>query len=279
MRLRDVSRFFDNEQIYDGYTLRPIFKGQLGEFNDASSVGSTLRRRVLSIAPHLEVPTRRCVKVGTQSWLAGVSITDSFQGVNVRKTYNLRKATSLFELLTPAQACSATPGSSTAYAYEEYFKDTSNAQSDSEYSTFWNVFFAPGESVAQGKFLRVGSRLLRVRQAYVSPEDLRVAQSDELDADVVQSAVFTGTGAYNPITDTLSSGTTAAQVLQIEASKFYRWRQWAEADLRPGDRSVFVPTATVTPKVASQFTMLGKNWKVVSLQPESDAWALHARPV
>jgi hypothetical protein len=278
MRLSNVSRYFDKEQVYDAYTLRPIFRGQLGEFNDASSVGSTLRRRVLSIAPTLAVPTRRCVKVGSQSWLAGVPITDTFQGVDVRKTYNLRKATNLFELLTPAQACSVTLGS-TAYAYEEHFKETSNTQTDSEYSTFWNVFFAPGEAVAQGKFLRVGSRLLRVRQAYVSPEDLRVAQSDELDADAVQSVMFSGTGTYDPITDTLSASTTAAQALQIEASKFYRWRQWAEADLRPGDRSVFVPTATVTPKVSSQFTMLGKSWRVVSFQPESDAWAIHARPV
>lgn len=278
MRLRNVSRYFDNEKVYDGYTLRPIFRGQLGEFNDASSVGSTLRRRVLSIDPALSVPTRRCVKVGSQSWLAGVPINDSFQGEDVRKTYNLRKATNLFELLTPAQACSVTLGS-TAYAYEEHFKETTNGQTDSEYSTFWNVFFAPGEPVAQGKFLRVGSRLLRVRQAYISPEDLRIAQSDELDSDVVQSVTFSGTGAYNPITDTLSASTTAAQVLQIEASKFYRWRQWAEADLRPGDRSVFVPTATVTPKVSSQFTMLGKSWRVVSFQLESDAWAIHARPV
>ena len=279
MRMRDVARYFDKEKIYDGYTGRLIFRGQLGEFNDASSVGSTLRRRVLSLAPNLEVPTRRCLKIGSQYWLAGIGLTDTFQGEDTRKTYNLRKATSYFEILTAAQACSATLSSSLAYGYEEYEKDTTNAATDSEYSTFWNVFFAPGEPVRQGSFLRVGSRLLHVRQAYVSAEDLKLAQTDELDSDAVQAAVFTGTGAYDPITDTLSGAATAAQVLQIEAAKFYRWRQWAEADLRPGDRSVFVPLATVTPKVSSQFTMSGKTWRVVSLQPEFDTWAIHARQV
>lgn len=277
MRLRDVSRYFDNEQVYDAYTLRPIFKGQLGEFNDASSVGSTLRRRILSIAPHLSVPTRRCVKIGTQSWLAGVSIMDSFQSENVRKTYNLRKATDLFELLTPAQACNTTVGPITAYAYSEFFKDTVNAQTDSEYSTFWNVFFAPGEGVTQGKFLRVGGRLLRVRQTYVSPEDLQIAQSDELDADWSQPVIF-ATGAYSPIADAYVAGTATYQAIQLEASKFYRWRAWVEADLHPGDRMVMVRASDVTPVVGRVFQMLSRDWRVVSFQTEQDVWAIHARP-
>jgi hypothetical protein len=276
MQMLDVASYFDQEKVYDAYTKQFVFKGQLSEFKDVSSVGSTLRRRTLSVAPKYSVPARACVNVGGLAWIAGLPLNDSFQGTDVRKTYNLRKATDLFEVLTPAQACSATLGT-TAYGYAEYLKDTVNQQTDSELGTFWDIYFAPDEATTQGKFLQVGTRLLRVRQSYVAPENLRVSQSDELDADWSQSAVFAAS-VYNPVTDAFTGPTVTSLVVQIEAVKFYRWRTWAEADLKPGDRTVLVPTTALTPKVGRTFNMLSKDWRIVSLQTELDAWAIHARP-
>lgn len=278
MRVSNAAIYFDRELVSDAYTGIPLFRGQVKNFNDASSTGATLRRRVLSLAPSFSVPTRRCVQIGPLKWLAGIGLIDTFQGVEVRNTYNLRVASNLFEVLTPAAACNSAATVNSAYGYEEFFKSSQDSQVSSDYETFWNVFFAPGEPIQEGTFLRVGPRLLRVRQVYVNAEKLKVAQSDELGTDAAQALVFSNLGIYDPITDTYPSTTQVVQGLQMDMLKFYRWRLQAEADKQPGDRSVFAPL-TVTPKVGSVFTMAARSWRVVSLQQEQDAWAMHARPI
>lgn len=277
MRLHSGAIYFDRETVYDGYNGIALFKGQVRNFNDASSTGATLRRRVLSVAPGLTVPLRRCVQLGDLHWIAGIGLTDTFQGKPIRLTYNLRVGSNLFEILAPAAACTAGAALATAYGYEEFFKDSGDNQTSSSLDTFWNIFFAPVEPVKAGSFLRVGTRMLRVRQAYATAEELRIAEADELDEDWSQAAVFTNLGTYDPIFDTYPTTTTSVPVIQMDIFKFFRWRVEAEAQKQPGDKTVFVPK-TVTPKTGATFTMNGGTWRVLAVQPEQDIWALHARP-
>lgn len=277
MKHKNAAVYFNQESIFDGYVGNLLFRGQIRNFNDASSTGATLRRRALSVAPGTILPARRCVQVSGLRWLAGIGLTDTFQGEAVRETYNLRVGSSLFEVLTPAQACSSVASVNSSYGYEEFFKDLQDSSSSSAYDTFWNIFFAPVEPVAEGTFLRSGTRLLRVRQTYVNAEQLRVAEADELDADWSQTAVFTNLGTYAPITDTYATTTVSVQAVKMDIFKFYRWRIEAEAGRKPGDKTVFVP-ATATPTAGSTFTMAGTSWRVLAVQPELDGLAIHARP-
>jgi hypothetical protein len=277
MRLHNVARYFDDEAVKDGYSGAMLFKAQVRNVNDSSSTGATLRRRTMSLAANVSVPFRRCIALGSQKWLAGLPLIDTFQGRDIRKTYNLKSATNLLKLLTPGQVCANALGTD-AYGHEEYFKDTLNAQTDNEIDTFWNVFMAPNEPCTKGKFLRVGARLLRARQTYRSPEDLLVVQADELDGDWSQSITLTEQGTYNPITETYSGTSTVVNTIQVDVTKFYRWRLLAESEVQPGDRAVFAPL-TVTPHAGRNFSMLGRTWVIRSVQAEADAWALHVRPV
>lgn len=278
MRLHNAAIFFDRETVQDGYTGATLFKAQVKNFNDASSTGATLRRRVLSVSPANIMPARGCVKLGNLHWIAGIGLIDTFQGRDIRHTYNLRVGSSLFDILTPANACIGALATVSAYGYEEFFKDNQDNTSGSAYDTFWNIFFSRSEPIVVGSFFRSGSRMLRVRQTYVNAEELRVAESDELDTDWSQVAVFTDLGAYNPVTDTYNSTAVSVQAIQMDSFKLYKWRVESEAQKKPGDRTVLVPL-TVTPVIGSTFTMVGRSWRVLSVQPELDAWALHSRPV
>lgn len=278
MKYHNAAIYFNRESIFDGYHGNLLFRGQVRNFNDASSTGATLRRRALSVAPGTVLPARRCLQVGGSRWLVGIGVTDTFQGREARQTYNLRVGSSLFEILTPAQACSPLASSAVAYGYEGFFKDLQDNSTSSSYDTFWNLFFAPVEPINTGTFLRSGARLLRVRQNYVNAEQLRVAESDELDANWSQTAVFTNMGAYDPITDTYATTTVTVQAVLMDIFKFYRWRVEAEAGRKPGDKAVFVPP-TVTPAAGSTFSMSGGVWRVLAVQPELDALAIHARPI
>ncbi len=278
MRFRDVARHFDRESAYDGYTGAFVFKCQYSSFDDSAGDGSTNRRRGMSVAPNTPIPARRCIDLASQKWLVGQPTDDSFLDKVTRQNYNLKKVTDSVAVLTPAQACLASAGVD-VHVQKYYFKDTVNALTDSDYNTFWNIFFAANESVSKGAFLRDTAGLIyRVRQKYAVAEGFTVAQSDELDTDARQTGVVFDTGVYNPLTDTTSAGTVFASVLQFEVPKFYRFRQQQESVVMPGDRMVFVaPSQLAAPKIGGQFTMQALRWRIVALQLEKDAWALHVR--
>lgn len=277
MDLHDASLYFDQDQLYDGYSGEALFACQTASYDDSSSDGATVRRRVMSFGPGLSLPARRVVTLYGERWLCGDPVTDGFQGEAIRQSTVMKRANVTMAILTPSQALSGAAGTS-VYAQKVYFKDIANALTDAEYDTFWNVFVAPGEPAVKGSFLRDGDGILyRVRNTYVPTEGLRICQSDELDAGSRLTAIF-DSGTYNPVTETRVAGTTAVNAIVVEMSKFFRFRHKSEQDSQAGDRMVVIPTS-YTPKVGDRFTMNSEKWQVLSFQAELDAQALHVRRV
>jgi hypothetical protein len=230
---------------------------------------------VLSVGPDVVIPTRRAVQMYGDKWLVGIGTPEGFQGSVVRQYYAMKRVTDTMALLTPNQALTGAAGTSVA-AHKFYFKDVVDGLTSAEVDTFWNIFVAPGEAAAKGSFFKdAGGRLYRVRNDYLPVEGLRVCQSDILEAGALLSATWS-TGALNPITDTVSAGSTTVNALALETPKFYRFRFMSDPSLQKGDMAVFVP-ATITPKQGDVFTMGGKQWRALTVQAELDAWAVHAR--
>lgn len=274
MRLKAAATFFDDTPVYDGYTGAFLWKCQFSSFNDANAVGSTSTRRILSIAPGLALPARRVVKIFDDRWLVGDGNPDSWKGEQIRQSFNMKKATSLATVLTPAQACLAQAGTE-AYCQQIYFKDSINSQNNADYDPFWNFFFAPGEAVGKGSFLRAGGKVYRVRSAYLPLEDLRICQSDEVDAGPL-TAVF-ATGAYNSITDTVAAGSVTTSVLMMDFTKAYSYLTQASERQAAGDMNALVPASALTPEVGKRVTISGVTWKILSKDVEGDCWLLHLR--
>lgn len=275
MRMRAAARYFDKQPANDAYTDRFAFRCVYSGFDNISGDGSTNRRRLMSVDPDVVIPTRRCVTLGAQRWLVGAPTDDGFAGETIRHTYNVKRVTNLMQVLTAGQA--ATGASPLAvYAQRYYFKDSVDQATSSQYDTFWNIFFTTNEPVSRDAFLRdEAGRVYHVRGAYEVPEGFIIAQSDQLDADAAQTAVFK-TGAYDRATDSFASGSTTTTVLQFEPTKFYRFRQQAESQLKPGDKAIIV-SAAVTPHAGMRFTMLSREWQTVTAQVQGDGWLLLAR--
>lgn len=268
MRLKNVARFFDKEPAYDGYDNSLLFRCQYSSFDDSAGDGSTNRRRGMSTAANVVIPARGCLKLGDQRWLVGSATDDSFQAAAMRKNYNLKRVTNSLAILTVTGAATAASGTA-AYAQLHYFKDTANALNDADMDTFWNVFFVSSEPVVKGTFLRdEANTLYRVREVYIVPEGLLIAQTDQLDADALQAIVLGG-DTYDAINDTVSGSTVSVDVVQVDMSKFYRNRLPDEFNIR-GDRTVFIP-ATTPVTVGQTFTMQSAEWRIVTTQTESDA--------
>ena len=59
-------------------------------------------------------------------------------------------------------------------------------------------------------------------------------------------------------------------------TKFFRFNHISDARIEPGDIAVFIPK-TLTPVDDMTFTMGTILWRVIGVQSEQDAWAIHAR--
>jgi hypothetical protein len=274
MKLKSAARYYDDTPVADGYTGDYLWRCQFSSFNDVNAVGSTSTRRILSIAPDLQLPARRVVKVFDDRWLVGDGNPDSWRGEVIRQSFNMKKATALAQMLTPAQACLSQAGTE-AYTQAIYFKDTVNSLNNADYDPFWNYFFAPTEPVGKGSFIRDGTRLLRVRSSYVPLEDLRICQSDEIDM-LPQAAVF-GTGAYDPASDSFGAGTVATPVILFDTVKAYTNVTQATASVAKGDLSGLVAASAVTPAVGKTVDIAGTAWRILGSTADLDAWLLHLR--
>lgn len=275
MDLLKASTFFDEDPVDDGYTGDYLFHAQTASFDDSNSDGATNRRRVLSTGATTVIPARRVIEMYGDRWIVGIGTPDGFYGEVMRQHYSMKRATDLMTLLTPNQLLTAASGTA-AWVHRYYFKDGSDALTSSEIDTFWNIFLSPDEPASKGTFFKDATgRLYRVRNDYLPVEGLRVCQSDSLDAGALVSAVWS-TGAYDPITDTVAAGSTTVSAVMLETPKFYRFRALSDPLTERGDTAVFVP-ATITPKIGDTFTIAGKVWRAVIVQPEMDAWAVQAR--
>lgn len=275
MDIRNTARHFDRDPISDGYTGAFLFKGQTASFNDASSDGATNRRRILSIAPNLVMPTRRVLSIYGDRWVVGTGTPDGFMGFPMRVQFTMKRVTDLMTLLTPQEALTGALGTA-AYIQKQYYKDTVNPITDSEYDTHWHVFVAPGEPVGKGSFLKdAAGTCYRVRNAYLPLEGLRLCQTDQLEANA-SALVTLGAQTYDPVSDSFSGGTSLVNGIMVEPSKFYRLAHMSEATFQAGDLALFLPAAAAV-KANTTLTMNGKSWRVLDVQPELDAQVAHVR--
>ena len=274
MRLKDAARRFSKTRAYDAYTGDEVFFCQFSSFDDHSADGATARRRVLNIPESVVIPTRRCVKLDGEAWLIGSGTPDDFLGGIIRQSYGMKKATDLASLATPSGVLAST--GTPVYIQKQYYRDNVDTHTESDNQVAWNVFMAPVESAVEGMFL-VADTLLRIRNLYLPLEGLRIAQCDDLGPLSIVAVTFTENGTYNSVTDSYATVSTTASAILLDYARLYRLATKADPDYAPGDVSVIVRQASLTPVVGARFVMNGKAWRVLTVQAELDGWLMHAR--
>lgn len=272
----DVAKHFDDIPAVDGYTAASLFNVQMSTFLGSSPDGSVAQKRVVSTAPNLVMPARNVITTLGETYLVGTGILDGIYGQPIRKTYWTKLVTESMEVLTPGQACLATVGIA-AWARKEYLKDLVNTQTDAEYDPFWEVFFASGEPVVKGSFFKVGSKFYRARSVHLDAAGFTNAASDELDAGSRVSLTFTETGAYDPVADAFAAGSVTTTGFVIDRYKTYDLLTEADDLNKAGDMTAIVATSAVTPLVGHKLSIASREWQVLAVTPEADAWSLHIR--
>lgn len=271
--LVDVASHFDDVSINDAYTGTFAFYGQFSSFDESSPDGSVTKKRSLSVRPGTVIPTRQAISFFDEKWLVGDGNTDALQNTAVRKAYWMKKSTGLYTRLTPGQVCSGAAGV-TMHGSIGYLKDTVNGVTDTEYDPFWDLYTALGEGTVKGQFFKLGTDFFRVRGVHNEASGFTLAQCDAIEPGNVTSVTLASVGAYDPVTDTYAGSSSVVTGILLEPSKFYRYATKADDKYNSGDMTLIVPS-TVT--VNSTLTISGATWRVLDVQAELDAYALHIR--
>lgn len=276
MELHDAALYFDDIEAFDGYTDQLVFLCQFSNFDDRAADGTTSKRRVLSIGPGVQIPTRRVLKLLGEYWIVGDGNSDAIFNETIRQAFSMKKANFFGSVLSPAQAVNEALGH-TAWAQAVYFKDQLDLQTTSDYSAFYNIFFADNEPVKQGNVIRLDNRLYRVRNTYKPLEGYITAQADELDDDALTNVAFLSR-TYNPVTDDYLSTPSMVKCLRIDYTKSLRFLQESgQTQARGDEKAYFSKVDLPALKVGDVFTMDHETWRIVSALEEEDAWLCHIR--
>lgn len=271
--LADVSAHFDDIEVFDSYTGKFLFRGQLASFVEAAREGSTNLKRTMSVAPDIEIPFRRMFQYFGENWIVGNGNVDGLYNQRMRKTYWITKAMDMVERLTPAEACLEKAGTIFG-ASKVFLKDTINYTSDSEYDPQWEFSVAATEQVVKGSFLVTMGKIYRVREYRLNEGGFLLATADQLDDDAKVAVDLTAVGDFDPITETFVETLTPTFGILLEPTKLFRFKSEADRRFNAGDASLILP---VIAAVGSLVTIATVKWKILSCTPELDAWNYHIR--
>ena len=298
MKLANAAKYFDRVSMADAYTGTAMpYKVQFSTFEETDPDGSVARRRTMSMAPGLTLPTRRVVSLLGEIWLLGEPSADAVFDKVIRQTVPMRRVTNLAQALTPGQVVTASTGPA-IYGRLEQMKNTVDTATSSDYLPFFTLALAgadfknlnSGWAQVPGFFRIEDGTLFRCRTSYPAEDGMTVVEADLIDRYGLTQAQVT-TGAYDPVTDTFAGTTSVFQTLVMPTHQLYRRKAEAEK-FKPEDLTVLVRFADYpAPKVGTplqiripefNFAAPAPNApfspvQIVGITLEADCWNLHVR--
>jgi hypothetical protein len=283
MDLATVASFFDRTPCRDAYapTVAPIY-GQLNLYDDSARDGTTVVRRVLSLAEGVALPARRALSIHNDVFIAGGVHKDSFDGDVIRNKYVLHRADGLATVKTADQALRALAGA-TLYAARLWVKDLKELEISSRLASFYTLYVAPTEAIALGSYVQLSSRWHIARNSFLGASGMGVVEVDELPADALTTATYSKRSGqvYDPTTGLTAAASTAAVALL-----YHRWQddyvyaRMSAMKFEAGDIVANVSKTQVAAAVTGDtFVLNATTYRVMAVRDDgAGAWILHSRP-
>ena len=284
MRLHKVAQFFDRDPVYDFYTGSLLFKGQFASYEGNQMDGTVQRRRTLSLAPNLQLPYRRVLRIYNETWIVGSPLTDGWESTPIRQTAICKLATDTGAVYKPGDWLKPGQPVQDVVAWNaEFLKNTVNTQTSSEYSPQYRVWAGVNEPIEPG-WLMVSQtptgkeRLVIVRSLLEDPTGFVQVFADEATNDYGFKAwgMFDVQGVMNPITEQVAF-LGNMRMLIVDMYKMYNYRTAFDEKSAPGDLGAYAAKGAVS--VGSTVAAGGYEFMVLRVTPMHalDADILHLR--
>lgn len=276
MRLAAAASYFDTQVLTDAYGSATI-KGQFNLFDDSKRDGAATRRRILSLAPSVTLPSRRAVASDGTVWLVGSANPDYYNGSAIRRKYPLHQADGLASVQSFSQYLSGTAGLS-AYAAVEWVRAAREIDESSDLADVTTAMFAIGESLSLPAIMTLAGATYLLREAHMSSAGFQSVVSDEIKSPASETGTFSDR-TYDPVNDTWTSSTASVKFLMLRWQSHFRYLSERTPHYMSGDDTLICLKSAASPRANDTVTLSDGKWQVLSVQSEGDCWSIHGRRV
>lgn len=274
MKLSDVANSFNNMLCSDAYTGEYLFNGQLGLYDDTKRDSETAERRVISLAPEVELPPRRVIAAAGTRFILGHANPDDYRGSTIRVGYVAQEAPSLAQVRTLDEACLGLDGFS-AYAGRAWVKDLAYSEQSSVKTPEHHIHFSVTEVILRNHLVLFEGRLNVVRALNYGAGGTIVAACEEMHEPSVGPALILA-GAYDPVQDTFAGVSVSATVVRMRWQSLFAYLNALAPKFEPGDIQIAIARSTANIVAGMRVVMSDGTWVIESAVAEGSVWLCRA---
>ena len=274
MTLKEAAGFF-NSNVFTNAFGSSTFVGQLLPFPDSTRSGSSTKRRILDVAPEVEIPALRTVTSPSgQIYVIADRAEDLFRGSVIRKKYPVVPMDETAIIRTVAETLAGAGGQTGVYIQPSYMR-RNILEDQSDYLGTYEIYYSSAYTIASGAIIVGNGKFYRT----MSPgrkDDIGfgVVNAIELEAPL-QTLSYKSLGVYDGASDTTSDPAAYNVPCVVESALFdFTHEALGYIKIVPGDKAIsFLKTAV---PVARPGDTLGA-YRVDSVTSVGTYWATHCR--
>lgn len=273
MRLAAAANAFNQTECLDAYTGTLAFLGQLGLYDDTKRDSETAERRVLSVAPDVEIPARRVIEMAGRRWIVGHDNVDTFRGSVLRQGLVVHEATALAEVQTLEQACLNQTGTR-AWAGRAWVKDSGFSEQSSVLASVHHIHFSRTETVDVGQVVNFAGHYHVVRANSYGAAGMLVAVCEQLRGVVIEEATALA-ATFDPVTEAWTGSSSSFRAVRMRWQSLFEYRNNISPRFGPEDVQLAIAKASMTPRVGQKLTLSDGTWQIASVLDEG-VWLCRA---
>lgn len=301
MRLANAAKHFDKQVLTDAYGIA-TFRGQFDLYDDNKREGVTTRRRILSTAPTVTIPSRKALKIDNTVWLVGSSNPDFFKADPIRRKHILHQADGLARVQTFAQFLSnpapwtldsglptldatttmvdnsGVAQGLTAYAAMEWVKASKEVDESSTLADLMTAIFATSETLPAVGIVTIGGASYLLREPHPSSAGFKTAYADEIAWPVTEQGTFTSR-TYDPVADTWAGTGVPVRYLRLRWQAHFEYLSKNTLKFEAGDEVLICLKTAATPKPNDNIVLGDGTWQALTVQSDGGCWSIHVRRI
>lgn len=275
MKIRQVARFFDRSAVTDPFTGAPLFRAQFSNYDESKRDAFTAYRRIMSLAPELQLPPHRTISALGETWMAGDGHPDGWSDLHRRK-FVVHRASGGARVWSIGEYLAGGPPVDT-FGDIQWIVDRAEEEVSSARPQLYVAILPDVIDVAPHSLVEVGPDLLFVQSSAHHASGFMEARGYLQPRGQSQQISLVGR-VYSPVTGGyVEQATATVKGLKVRWQEMYSYGNQLDARYQEGDATFIVPLSLPV-STSSRIVHEGRPWTILGVKAVDGARHLHGRP-
>lgn len=277
MKLSQVSKFFDRTPVLDPETGDELFRAQFSNYDGSKRDAFTAYRRIMSVAPEIEIPPKRVVRAHDAVWIVGDGHVDGWSEKHRRK-HIVHQAAGRARVWSLAGYLANDPPKDT-WADLQWLVDRAEEEVSSHKPQMYVAIMSNNDRVKEHDVVQVGDERLFVQAAAYHASGFLEARGILQLGGASDVSLTVHRRVYDPVSGRYTTAETATvRTLNVRWQELYLYGNQLDERFQEGDTVFAVPAGTDV-KMEDTLVFVGRRYSIQSIRSISGATVLHGRPL